>query len=803
MKNMKRIFSIVTFVILYNLQTISAQEYNWTSLPVGGAGFVSAVITSPHEKDLIYARTDVGGAYRWIEADQSWTPITDWIPESSAGYMGIESLAIDPQAPNKVYIYCGTSYWNNGKSAIAYSEDYGETWTELANVTSKFPAHGNDYGRQSGERLVVDPNLGTTLLCGSRTKGLWKSTDGGSSWNRIGQSNFPDNQKISFVQFVPSNETSGTPTSTLYVGILNSGSENLFVSNDNGETWNSVEGQITNYMPHRCLLSNGKLYIAYSDSEGPGTSGNGAVYKLNLSTKEWSDISPLTASFGDISVDTQNPDHLMCVTMGLWWQQNWITGTSTWGDQIFLSTDDGATWKNLFPNSCTFNEPDIKWVQKSSQLHWAGSAKIDPFNANRAFITSGNGIYTTSNLWDSKPIWRMALKGLEETVPLELASVPGAPLATAIGDYDGFIYHDITKYYARHTPSMGTTSCIAIAGKAPEKMVRVGSDSSNPSMYYTENSGSSWKSVKQPTSNANKGWCTISADGNIILWTPSGSKPYYTTDGGQSWSLLPGVTRNNVPVFADFKKEEVFYLQINNKLRTYVFDKETASFSYTEIALSSGAYRLTVVPGIAGEIWVARGSAGLMRVSEANTLSPTTNNLKLSRVTCVGVGKARPGRTYPSLYIWGKPTASDPIGLYLSDDEGENWVRINDDQHQFGGPGNAQFVKGDMNVYGRVYMSTVGRGVIVGEMINAPVSKKKELNKQTILTKGNVFQHQLELFTNKEYHYSIYTLNGRKVEEGKLNGTTSIGQNAPYGMLILELNSNENTWVERIIKKTY
>ena len=42
---------------------------------------------------------------------------------------------------------------------------------------------------------------------------------------------------------------------------------------------------------------------------------------------------------------------------------------------------------------------------------------------------------------------------------------------------------------------------------------------------------------------------------------------------------------------------------------------------------------------------------------------------------------------------------------------------VNDDQHQFGGPGNGYFVAGDMNTYGRVYMSTVGLGVVYGDLV--------------------------------------------------------------------------------------
>lgn len=157
---------IMAVVITLSATTVHAQtgHYEWNSLPFGGAGFVSGVITCPQEAGVVYARTDVGGAYRWDAEKKAWQPITDFLGADKAGLMGVESLAIDPSSPNKVYMYCGTSYWNNGLSAILCSEDYGETFTQLATVTGQFPAHGNDYGRQSGERLAVCPTGGHTAV---------------------------------------------------------------------------------------------------------------------------------------------------------------------------------------------------------------------------------------------------------------------------------------------------------------------------------------------------------------------------------------------------------------------------------------------------------------------------------------------------------------------------------------------------------------------------------------------------------------------------------------------------------------
>lgn len=58
---------------------VQAQSYDWKNVQIYGGGYVDNIVFNPGEKDLIYARTDMGGAYRWIESDQSWVPLTDWI----------------------------------------------------------------------------------------------------------------------------------------------------------------------------------------------------------------------------------------------------------------------------------------------------------------------------------------------------------------------------------------------------------------------------------------------------------------------------------------------------------------------------------------------------------------------------------------------------------------------------------------------------------------------------------------------------------------------------------------------------
>ena len=75
---------------------------------------------------------------------------------------------------------------------------------------------------------------------------------------------------------------------------------------------------------------------------------------------------------------------------------------------------------------------------------------------------------------------------------------------------------------------------------------------------------------------------------------------------------------------------------------------------------------------------------------------------------------AKEDAVYETIFIWGAAKSGDPIGIYRSTDKCKTFERINDDAHQYGGPGNGNFVVGDMNHFGVVYMSTVGRGLVVG-----------------------------------------------------------------------------------------
>ena len=132
-----------------------AEKYNWGNVRFDGGGFVSAVIFHPKAENLLYARTDVGGIYRFNFEAGVWVPLMDWVSQTDVGLMGTEAFALDPTDPKRIYVLAGTGYFSQGRTAVLRSEDYGVTWdTSYVEML----AHGNGMGRQTGEKLAVDPN---------------------------------------------------------------------------------------------------------------------------------------------------------------------------------------------------------------------------------------------------------------------------------------------------------------------------------------------------------------------------------------------------------------------------------------------------------------------------------------------------------------------------------------------------------------------------------------------------------------------------------------------------------------------
>ncbi|MEM9122744.1 MAG: hypothetical protein AAGB03_05420, partial [Pseudomonadota bacterium] len=215
--------------------------YTWSNVPMGGGGYVTGVAVHPVEPDLAYIRTDVGGAYRWNEIEDSegrhWVPLNDTWRAEEANYYGIESLALDPADPDRVYIAAGKYLWA-GNGRLFASDDRGTTWRPL---DLELPMGANDAMRASGERLVVDPNETNVLYYGSRYDGLYKSSDFGETWAQIAPDlplGDPD-LGVTALAFDPFSEVAAGSPTPLLAAIHGQG---VFRSIDGGQSWTFLDG---------------------------------------------------------------------------------------------------------------------------------------------------------------------------------------------------------------------------------------------------------------------------------------------------------------------------------------------------------------------------------------------------------------------------------------------------------------------------------------------------------------------------------------------------------------------------------
>lgn len=714
----------------------STPSYTWGNVKIVAGGYVDGIVAHPAQQGLFYARTDIGGAYRYNAANATWTPLNDWTSPSNNQWMGIESLAIDPSNPKMLYLVAGlyTQQWWDGNGAVLVSSDQGATFT--AHPLS-FRVGGNDDGRQVGERLQVDPNLGSTLLYGTfndasqaATNGLWKSVDSGSTWNRVSGftalSSDGTGAGVAFVAFYKPSGTAGSPTRTIFAGVSTSSAAaagaTLYKSVDGGNSWTPVAGGPTGLMPQRGLIGpDGNLYVTYGDAIGPNGMKAGAVWKYGIASNLWQNITPpdpyhYPSGFSGLALDPSNPGTLIVATMDHWWPQ----------DTMYRSTNGGTSWTDVGALA-TRDASLAPWIKPQGQSqpnfgNWA-EAVIDPFNPAHSFYTFGGGIWATSNLTAADrgqaTNWTVGSMGIEETAVLALLSpTSGVPLISGLGDVCGFVHTSLTAAPTAQfsNPGCGNTNALDYAKNMPSTIVRVGSYAPSGAAFgaVSHDGGSTWTPfASQAGSTKGGGSVAVSADASMLVWAPSDIAPAYSNDNGTTWTSLAGKLPTGVQVLSDSYNASLMYAWNAATGAFYVSSDKGANWlAPGNLGLPANG-RMSTVPGIGGELWLAT-STGLYKSTTSGWSWSRFGSANISSANSIGFGKAAQGKWYPTMYLAG--TVNGVTGLFRSTDSGTTWVQINDAKHQWGG---YSFVVGDPKTFGTVYVAPAsGRGVIYGTSAN-------------------------------------------------------------------------------------
>jgi photosystem II stability/assembly factor-like uncharacterized protein len=280
--------------------------------PAVCSGRVVDLAVDPRNKNLYYVAVASGGVWKTTNNGTSWAPIFD-----DQGAYSIGCLAIDPRSPNTVWVGTGE---NNSQRSVGYGDgvykslDAGKSWKKV----------GLDKSEHVG-RILLDPRDPSTVYVAAQgplwnaggDRGLYKSTDGGKSWQRI--LHVSDNTGITDVVCDPRN-----PDVLLAAAyqrrrhvwtLINGGPESaIYRSTDAGKTWSKITAGLPTVDIGRISLSVAPSRPDTIYAQVEAADGKGGIFRSLDGGLTWERRNPFDRGamyFAGIAVDPKNPDRIV------------------------------------------------------------------------------------------------------------------------------------------------------------------------------------------------------------------------------------------------------------------------------------------------------------------------------------------------------------------------------------------------------------------------------------------------------------------------------------------------------------
>jgi photosystem II stability/assembly factor-like uncharacterized protein len=336
------------------------------------SGRVKVVAVHPEDKQTWYIGVSSGGVWKTTNAGTTFTPVFQ-----NEGSYSIGSVVIDEKNPNVIWV--GTGEANNQRSVgwgdgIYRSDDAGRSWR---NVGLKDSQHIG--------RIVIDPRDSKVVYAAAYgplwsaggDRGLYKTTDGGATWNKI--LNISEHTGVSDVILDPSNpdvliavaHQRRRHTWTLIHGGPESG---LHKSTDAGATWRRLRtglpsGDLGRIVPAFSPARKGLVYAKVESADNPV-----ALYASNDSGETWERRANVQAQpmyYENIHPDPKDADRIYVPSV-----------------QSFVSDDGGRNFRQVGERA--------KHVD--NHVIW-----IDPDNTRHLLEGSDGGLYES---WDGGQLWR-------------------------------------------------------------------------------------------------------------------------------------------------------------------------------------------------------------------------------------------------------------------------------------------------------------------------------------------------------------------------------------------------------------
>jgi len=189
-----------------------------------------------------------------------------------------------------------------------------------------------------------------TYYMGATGGGVWKTTDGGNTWNNISDGYF-NTTGIGDITVAPSD------TNIIYVGtgespvrgVKTSHGDGLYKSTDAGQTWVHLGLEKTRHISDVYVhpTNPDKVYVAAQGNPW-GPNEERGVYLSEDGGLTWEKILYVNADSGivDMTVDPNNPNFMMVASWDFH-RKPWVVQSGGPGSRIYKTTDGGKNWKEI------------------------------------------------------------------------------------------------------------------------------------------------------------------------------------------------------------------------------------------------------------------------------------------------------------------------------------------------------------------------------------------------------------------------------------------------------------------------
>ncbi|MDZ4711026.1 MAG: FlgD immunoglobulin-like domain containing protein [bacterium] len=450
------------------------------------------------------------GIYRSDNGGANWNKVL-FVSDSTGGI----DVDIDPINPNNLLaaMWQRTRYPNGGAlfgatSGIYKSTNGGDNWTKLGPANGLPNSSSTNVGRIGLSISKSNPNIAYALFTnGSSYLGFFKSTNAGLNWTNANPGNTLQTGFSSFSWYFGNVRIHPTDPNVVYVLDFA-----IMKSTNSGTTWTNLTSFDIHVDNHALAFKPGAPNTIIEGNDG-------GIYISSNSGNSFTKVASLPfTQFYEIGIDKNNPDRLYGGTQDNGTNRTTTGGLNDWeiiygGDGFYVIVDhtnpniiyaesqNGGLGKSTDGGN-SFDDA-TNGINGSEKTNWSTPVVMDPVYSNILYYGT-NKVYRTTN---------------------------GAGLWTAVSP-------DLTN---GNQTRLGTVTTIAVA-PTNSNVIIAGTDDAN--VWITSNNGTNWTKV---SSTLPYRWITRVAidpvNENIAYVTYNGLKwrdpqphVFRTTNKGQSWT---------------------------------------------------------------------------------------------------------------------------------------------------------------------------------------------------------------------------------------------------------------------------